>query len=288
MYNLYHVPGSHDSFSSILDKNGPVASDVDDTIKSLAKLFPGMIKDIICKWSNTQSQTISDQLKSGIRYFDLRLTTKPNCGMDIYMCHCLYSDSLEAELSNIKMFLEEHPKEVVLIDMNHFYNMTNEAHRQCLSMILEVLGDKMCPFLDMESVTLSMLWEAGLQVLVFYQHPVVVENLQFWPGSSILSPWANTADVRKLIQFLDSNYQKTRDKSTFYVTQGIITPTTETIIGHLTGTLENWVKPADKAVTEWIKSKKAGVDGLNICIIDFADTDQFISTVISLNASNIF
>lgn len=54
-------------------------------------------------------------------------------------------------------------------------------------------------------VTLQYLWEKEYQVLVFYHHPMALEVPFLWPGQMMPSPWANTTDPEKLIQFLQAS-----------------------------------------------------------------------------------
>ena len=54
-------------------------------------------------------------------------------------------------------------------------------------------------------VTLQYLWEKEFQVLVFYHHPMALEVPFLWPGQMMPSPWANTTDPEKLVQFLQAS-----------------------------------------------------------------------------------
>lgn len=54
-------------------------------------------------------------------------------------------------------------------------------------------------------VTLQYLWEKEYQVLVFYHHPMALEVPFLWPGQMMPSPWANTTDPEKLVQFLQAS-----------------------------------------------------------------------------------
>lgn len=279
--------GSHDSFSNWLDKNGPVGSDCDNTVRELSKFLGPLMKDILCRWGLTQSLDVTSQLCAGIRYFDLRISSKPNTE-DVYLIHGLFSYKLESILEDINKFLESHPKEVILLDFNHFYDMTEFQHKQCMSMILEYLGYKMCPLLDMDSITLDTLWDSNLQTVVFYHSPLVKENHQFWPGRLIPSPWPNVCDSSNMVDFLEKKYQQGRNKGSFYVTQGILTPDTKFILKHVTGSLKSTMceKAAAPFVT-WLKTKTAGQNGINVCLMDFVEFDEYIPCVIGLNNTNI-
>ena len=247
------------------------------------KVLGPLAKDIIYNWSLTQSLSITEQLTKGIRYFDLRIGKKQN-SEDLFLLHGLYGNKLEEILEEIKAYMDDHPKEVVLLDLNHFYNMTEFDHKQCMSMILEILGYKMCPLLDMESVTLDILWDSNLQALVFYHSSIAVDNHQFWPGSSIPSPWPNVCDVKKMLSYLEARYKQPRDKNHFYVTQGILTPDAGCIITHLAGSLKSAIaEKTSKPFVQWLSQKQSGSQGINICILDYVELADYIPRVLALN-----
>ena len=247
-------------------------------------MFGSTAKRFISNWSLTQSLSTTDQLKVGIRYFDLRIASKKNCDGCFYV-HGLYGDSIEKIMKDIKIFLDDHPKEIVLLDLNHFYSLDEFKHKQFLSLILEILGYKMVPFIDRDSVTLDMLWENNLQVIVFYHNDIVKEYAQFWPGYQIPSPWPNTMSRTDLVSKLDIAYDETRKKkNSFFVFQGVLTPTTSHVIAHLNGSLKNdLASKASMPYVKWIKTKQAGKNGINVCIMDFVEDSDYIKTVIDLN-----
>ena len=62
-------------------------------------------------------------------------------------------------------------------------------------------------------LTLQYLWEKEFQVLVFYHHPMALEVPFLWPGQMMPSPWANTTDPEKLVQFLQASITDRRSVS---------------------------------------------------------------------------
>lgn len=64
-------------------------------------------------------------------------------------------------------------------------------------------------------VTLQYLWEKEYQVLVFYHHPMALEVPFLWPGQMMPSPWANTTDPEKLVQFLQASVTDRRSDCTY-------------------------------------------------------------------------
>lgn len=57
---------------------------------------------------------MSEQLKNGVRYFDLRLGTKLGTE-DLFIVHGLYSNGVKDIFDEISVFLEEHRQEVSCI-----------------------------------------------------------------------------------------------------------------------------------------------------------------------------
>lgn len=103
------IPGSHDSFTSNITAACGVSPDSGELLQDLHWLI--CVKTIIARWTKTQSFPVNDQLKSGIRYFDLRISTKKN-DSDLYFCHGMYSFEVKGVLSDISLFLETHSHEV--------------------------------------------------------------------------------------------------------------------------------------------------------------------------------
>lgn len=163
---MFYILGSHDSFSFWVDEKSPVGPDQAASIKRLAKI--SLVKKLMKKWSVTQNLTFKEQLESGIRYFDLRVSSKPEEGREIYFIHGLYGIRVWDGLTEINTFLNNHSKEVVLLDFNHFYAMEHEHHLYLLNMLQEVFGSKLCPAECVENITLQYVWEKNYQV--FHQN----------------------------------------------------------------------------------------------------------------------
>lgn len=287
MFNNNCVIGSHDSATYYLDKTGGFSPDgAESTLRNLHAGLGSILTNIIYNWSVTQTLNIAAQLDAGIRYFDLRVAVKPG-DKKFYLVHGLYSVLLETCLKDINAFLNTHPNEVVLLDFNHLYNFTPEAHEECLSLIASIFENKLCPHLDPSTTSISLLNENGLQVIAFYCNPDVCKmHAEVWPGTLIPSPWANTTSIEKLRHFLDANYEKYRNRGAdqFLVTQCVLTPDIGYIMSHLLNNLkDNMAIPASQTLTNWLKNKKAGPGGLNVCIIDFVEYCGYPSIIVNLN-----
>lgn len=87
-----------------------MAPDAESILRKISWLGP-VVKNFIVDWSRTQDFTVFEQLKNGVRYFDLRLGTKSGTH-DLFVVHGLYSNGVKEIFDAISAFLEEHPQEV--------------------------------------------------------------------------------------------------------------------------------------------------------------------------------
>ncbi|KAJ8347847.1 hypothetical protein SKAU_G00264360 [Synaphobranchus kaupii] len=279
------VPGSHDSFSFWVDEKAPVGPDQKAVVKHLATAFRLVAKKVMKKWSMTQNLTFSEQLEGGIRYFDLRVSSKPSePGREVYFIHGLFGHKVRDGLHEINTFLNGHPKEVVFLDFNHHYAMNKEHHRYLIAMLQQMFGHKLCNSNVVEDITLDYLWENKYQVIVFYHHPLADDCPHLWAGSKIPAPWANTTDAYKLIQFLETTLGERAKYGSFHVSQAILTPRVKTIFrGLIKGLRNHLVERNLPTIMTWVEAQKPGANGVNIITSDFVELVDFATTVINLN-----
>ncbi|XP_006012562.1 PI-PLC X domain-containing protein 2 [Latimeria chalumnae] len=277
--------GSHDSFSFWVDLKSPVGPDQAPAVKRLTGVFRSLGKRLMKKWSVTQSWTFKEQLEAGIRYFDLRVSSKPGeKGHDIYFIHGLFGIKVRDGLMDINDFLSLHTKEVIFLDFNHYYAMDSEHHVHLIAMLQQVFGNKLCKSDRVEKITLQYLWDNNYQVLVFYHHPLAQEKPFLWPGKTMPAPWANTTDVYKLIQFLETTLGERAQYGTFHVSQAILTPRVKTIVlGLISGLRYSLVERNLPVIINWVRAQKPGINGVNIITSDFVELVDFATTVIKLN-----
>ena len=254
-----------------------------EVFQKLANMLGISVRYVIYNWSVTQLLTAEQQLNAGIRYFDLRVS-RHNASGKLFFSHGLYGADVILCLEAIKKFLDDHKKEVVILDFNHFYNMELIHHRSLIENIIFIFGNRICSYKKMDNVTLQILWEEGRQVIILYHYTHVLFNHIVWPGSSISSPWANTENIPQLLSFLDKHKKENHNKERFFCWQGILTPSTQTIILNHIGCLKEVlaVELAPNFVT-WVKNCKSENCKHGIFITDFVEMADFIPTVIDLN-----
>ncbi|XP_065805105.1 PI-PLC X domain-containing protein 2 isoform X2 [Labrus bergylta] len=248
-------------------------------------MFSVLAKKVMVKWSMTQNLTFKEQLDAGIRYFDLRVSSKPGePGKEIYFIHGLFGHKVRDGLLEINNYLSRHRKEIVFLDFNHYYAMNAEHHKYLISMLQEVFGSKLCNNGAVEGITLDYLWEKGYQVIVFYHHQSAQDIPIMWPGNKIPAPWANTTEPHKLTQFLDTTLKERAKQGSFHVSQAILTPRVNTVAKGLVWGLRNYLVERNlPTIMSWVEAQRPGVDGVNIITSDFVELTDFANIVIQLN-----
>lgn len=206
--------------------------------------------------------------------------------MDIYYEHSLYGDKVNQSFLDIHSFLQDHQKEVVILDFNRFTAMSPEAHHRLISLIRTYFGSMIHPRCTFQELSLSKMWETNKRVIVFYRDGVGKQSADLWPGEKIISPWLNDDDTEKLLSFVEAGRSRGLPEESFYVTQCVITPSPNMIMGHMSTSLQLHVggKVASR-VTDWLQSKPDMNKTINICIADFVELSNFIDVVIGLNTS---
>lgn len=277
--------GTHNAGMYHLEKSLGLSPDADDALKSFTSLplFGPMAMEIIGKWSKTQNLSIAQQLEAGVRYFDLRVGWGGPDG-DLYIVHSLFGPKVWDCIEDICVFLQNHPREVVLLDFNHFYNMETEHHLQLITFIISKLQSNLCPVSLLEQTTLVNFWGKQQQTIVFYQHELVQEFRDLWPATSIASPWASTTNVDDCLVFQEKFAKQRHTEGKFYVCQLVLTPSTPFILQNIgNDLLHACACKINPRISSWIQS--CSMKGHTGCIyaVDFVEMDHIIESIIQLN-----
>jgi hypothetical protein len=280
--------GSHNSFSYALDPASELGPDGNNTLQQISHnpLIGSIVKKVAFNWSVTQSLTFKEQLQAGIRYFDLR-SAKRKKDNEYYFLHGLFGPKIADSMTEVNEYLAEHPKEIIILDFNHFYEMEYTDHEIVLSILMSIFGEKICfRQTGVSDLSLRLLWEKHQQVIIIYhQEDIVTHYHQLWPGGAVVSPWPNTMDTHKLIGFLTTGYTSVRSDEAFYVFQGVMTPDDGTVFKHLVqGSIKkNCAEKFNQTFVDWLRERNIGRNGINICLLDFFEIVDFVKSVISLN-----
>lgn len=197
-------------------KMGP---DSDDRMRFVNGVLPMVMRN----WSRTQDSNIERQLELGVRYFDLRMGKHKN---KYYYCHGLLAMEFSGPLTQMRRFLDKHPREVVILDFQHFYAMQSHDHRQLQLGLLKLFADIMFQPTDgpLNECTLNICENLTKQIIIIYRNRKHSMTEYFWTSDKWPTPWPNVTTFEKLTNYLNDALQD-RQPTCGYVSQCIITPT---------------------------------------------------------------
>ncbi len=135
------IPGSHDSgTSSIGGPNEPNTWLSPDHPAALTFV----LKATVINYAVAQGTNMKTQLEHGVRYLDFRVSPLGDSNTSFRCVHSIYGDDVESSLRDIRDFLRDHPKEIVVLDFQHFFNMNSKARwSNLVGLITRYLGDYM-------------------------------------------------------------------------------------------------------------------------------------------------
>lgn len=278
------IPGSHNSFTYSLTRNGPVGPDEEELVQRLGNscLTGSITKYIIQRWARCQTSNCTEQLFLGVRYFDIRLGIV--AGTDrMAILHGLYGLSVVQMMQEMKGFLSTHPLEVVILDFQHFYDFSNDNHVDLVALLVKQFGQLLClPQEELTGLTLDVITRSGKQVIVIYPVEQALKLCHaLWPRYLCPNPWANTLDVTYLETFLNKGLAN-RDSSVLFVSQAIVTPSIRTVAEHPFSTLKKTVGPCNNCMCNWIEHL-ATQKKPNIIMVDFVHQHSLPKQIIALN-----
>ncbi|XP_014215853.1 PI-PLC X domain-containing protein 3 [Copidosoma floridanum] len=283
------IPGSHNTMTYTIERNNDVGPDESKMIRTLGRYFGVVTKPVIFNWSVNQYESVKDQLDGGIRYLDLRVATKPNDDK-VYFLHGLYGSEIGEPLREVANWLDAHPRELVILDFQHFYDFEEVRHRGLIDQLRAIFHRKMCPVSHhqkLDHTSLDWLASERYQALIVYRNPIAREYRDLWPSGLWPTPWPNTVSTSKLVDFLDAGLRE-RSRDTGFVSQCLLTPSTAYVARHICGSLHRDLSAqCRRAILPWLERCSPGSGGLNIVITDFVSFDQFSFSklVVQRNAS---
>ncbi|XP_038658634.1 PI-PLC X domain-containing protein 1-like [Scyliorhinus canicula] len=275
------IPGSHDSMTYCLDLNSPIKPS-DKILNILDHVIPCITRPEIYKWCRTQESCITEQLEAGIRFFDLRIAHKPNDTSDcFYFIHGTFTTVTVLEaLKEFGLWLETHPKEVVILACRFFDGMNKQQHHELIQEMKNLFGSKICPKTSVELVSLRRLWELGCQVIISYDDSIAKDYLELWPGMPYW--WADTYDPKLLVQYLETQKQAGQPDG-FFVAGINLTEDWWYILTHLHRSLKRLTFPNYPYLSDWIKKQGPGPGKCCFNIIAGDFIGYLVPVVLALN-----
>jgi len=153
-------------------------------------------------------------------------------------------------LAQVAEFLREHPREIVLLDLQHVKAApTAEAHAKLLGQIEKHLAPLMAPAEVGVNVSYGELVTKGHQALVFYpfdsadtDFPEVgigafAQRIGCWHrgGGTLRSPWPQVGTLEGLLRKLGGLCEEAGAAGGFFVLQGVVTPDAAMVAAGLLG-----------------------------------------------------
>ncbi|XP_018428650.1 PREDICTED: PI-PLC X domain-containing protein 1 [Nanorana parkeri] len=281
LYNL-SIPGSHDTMTYCLDRCSPIDPDSPKLLLFLGKYVPYITRQIILRWSTTQTLTVTQQLDAGIRYLDLRIAHRPDVpSPNLYFVHGLYTFvTVEEILNEVSDWMTKNPKEMLILACRNLQSMSPVHHMHLISCIQRIFGSRLCP--KYEQATLRNMWKKGFQIIVSYDNNIAVKNEYLWP--SIPYWWANTTNKNSLINFLERKKHLGRPDG-FFVAGLNLTENASYVLKHPFGSMKKLTLPKLSFLNSWVQKQHTGdiKDATNIIAEDLIGSGQFVSDVIELN-----
>jgi hypothetical protein len=282
------LPGTHASATYALEHTIAPKQAISHKLNQLKWFGVGYAVTGFTKlWSKTQNRSILQQLEDGYRYLDLRVVYRDD-KKAYYKVHGLYGSSLDAVLKQIKTFIDQHPKEILIIQVGDLSHMPDDvqAHQNVIGQIKATLGSKLIPKADGLQVPIKNYWAQEKQIILIYdREDQTHQHTDIWGRSSIQSHWANVTTTPELKAFLDRMLVSSSPHS-LYVVQALLTPNADTIKNGFKfwtrspislNSLANMVK---KELPQWLNEWKT--KNPNIIEIDFADK-KIAQSIIQLN-----
>ncbi|VDN04694.1 unnamed protein product [Thelazia callipaeda] len=295
------IPGSHLSGTCSLKEDGEITPDQAWCVRVLNS--NDMIRKAVYNWSKVQTMSIREQLENGVRFLDVKVAY---INESFYVVNGLRSMEVRDLFRRVDEFLSLHPKEVVLVDINHFYEFREQQHSKLLDMISNLFGDRLISrptsLRTAMSYTLNKIWSSDGRVIIFYQpslpptrtsdingHAGPSETIKLpnhvWTRQFIKSPWPKTDDAKRMVDEVAQIIQSRVLENGFQVCQAIVTLTVNSIIRQPTGTFEaRFGRRATRELVDWLRRNGHRYrSNINVILVDFVDEDDFCGTMIDLN-----
>ncbi len=282
------LPGTHDSATCDINLSSPIDPNAD--LKKLVALqyvpyLAPVATSMMARWARNQAFDIATQLAAGIRYLDLRVAEMNG---EYWTVHSMLGTRLANMLREVAQFLAAHPKEVVILDFNHFYSITDWD--QLARLILIELGSAVAPANAFTpQSTLDQFWSAGRQAVVLFDndqvvaaHPALWPGSQTAPGARIASPWLQTTDLQALRTYLDQTLSS-RSLDKLFVSQAILDASNAWIMGLIQypHNLAEYAAASTPTMFDWFRGWTSRP--LNIVIIDwFTVVPDYVETLIAM------
>jgi hypothetical protein len=193
-------PATHDSAAYTTDFSHPINAWWSHVLRPAPHL-----RRFLSDWVCCQSKTIFQQLKLGVRCFDLRIA-RSSSGI-LWLVHNISLVPLHWTLLEIRRFLLHHKGELVVLRFKPGWEqratMNDAAILQLSAELERVLGATVIAGPSLEGgwmLSLSNLIASGRQCIVLWESSEVPAGSCLWTANAttVISHWANTSEIAVL------------------------------------------------------------------------------------------
>jgi hypothetical protein len=210
------ILGTHDSATYGITHESGYAVDAPTGIPGLPQFLQATAKHITAEWAKTQAHTVLEQLRLGVRYLDIRLSSRSDGRgtVSLWVSHGLYSVPFSDVVRDVVAFINggaggdvaqatDANREVFVLDVQKIWGFDRNPSMHAL--FLEAIAP-----LELAVVRrphgihtpLAALWAAGQRVFVLYPgssacdvHPGLIRR----GDATIRSWWFNLNSVAPLV-----------------------------------------------------------------------------------------
>ena len=214
--NRLCLVGSHDAASHGINPSSEWASDWQ---------APELNPRTGVRASRASETAIIQQLLAGVRYLDLRVDADDDG--ELWMVHGLRGERLSSVARDLELYLANHPRELLVLDLQHVSGQAADRHQRVLEALGPALTGRMVdPNAVTPTSTLAEVWARGEQALVLMSDApdaLFLDNPIWRRGDRLESLWGNVQDVTALKTHLDTVVAVPPAEKLF-VLQAVLTP----------------------------------------------------------------
>ena len=193
------LPGTHDSHSYNQTNLGvPYCGNTINKFTPLAKALNQSLDAVVTIWSKCQEQNIYQQMKDGMRYFDVRVTFDRTTGT-WRGHHLLFGPPVSEILGNVSQFLRDYPNEIVVVELSHFHSdSTTQEISGLNNLVIVTMRNLLHPVKADLNFTINSMVSSGKRALVSMESGN--DNVNVW-GAIFYNTYADNPDIREMINF---------------------------------------------------------------------------------------
>ncbi|CAH1795823.1 unnamed protein product, partial [Owenia fusiformis] len=229
------IPGSHDAGTwgitaeSELINNNP-----------LFELADQIVPDVVANWSINQDQNFTMQLRSGLRYFDMRIAAVDN---GIYRWwHGKAGTEVEPGLQEIADFARDNRNEILLLEFGHFAQrgiagtdpIPENRKDEISDMMLRILSPHLVDSTAVDSnPTINAVLATGKNIIAMVKDDYIVEKSDLFWDFSIVHHWTGVSNPEDLFEQRTGLMREYRQNNPNDITgiSACVTPNTNIVIG---------------------------------------------------------